>query len=370
MWVWRSLWATLGRAAQRLFGCPDSARCTHRSGVSARSDSEHAAPSSPAWGERRRPLGRARLPHSSARFVDDPARGGELGGDLGGHAGSIGERRPRSALTQHFAGGAEQGRGASPAAGGGRSRRAAVGRAAKSSVCAAGLVQHQLPRSNNGRRSRGAEAARGEPRTLSRSFDGARGAQRGRLAAGEWAGWRRGGGGFRLGWGVGGGRAFVESAGGVSMRFGAGVDVRIEARRAWHALPDSRDRSRSPVRERVAWRRGGSGELAAVAPVARASGPPRPAAWRVGRPAALLGGALGCACQGGSSLDRAQAPPPGPAPSFADDVAPILERRCVGCHQRGGIAPYPLTDCAAALPEAGRMARAAAGSFSISARSR
>ena len=58
----------------------------------------------------------------------------------------------------------------------------------------------------------------------------------------------------------------------------------------------------------------------------------------------LLGSfALGCADEG---------------PTFAKDVAPILEANCVTCHQNGGIAPFSLTNYESAKSHAVRMAEA------------
>jgi hypothetical protein len=37
---------------------------------------------------------------------------------------------------------------------------------------------------------------------------------------------------------------------------------------------------------------------------------------------------------------------PGVTPSFTRDVAPIIQRKCAGCHQVGGIAPFPLATAA------------------------
>ena len=53
--------------------------------------------------------------------------------------------------------------------------------------------------------------------------------------------------------------------------------------------------------------------------------------------------ALGCADDG---------------PTFAQDVAPILEKNCVTCHQSGGIAPFSLTSYDAAKSHAVRIAEA------------
>jgi len=34
--------------------------------------------------------------------------------------------------------------------------------------------------------------------------------------------------------------------------------------------------------------------------------------------------------------------PRGDAPSYSRDVAPILQRRCQGCHRPGQVGPFPL----------------------------
>jgi hypothetical protein len=70
--------------------------------------------------------------------------------------------------------------------------------------------------------------------------------------------------------------------------------------------------------------------------------PGRSAGTRIAFAAALLL-ALGiplaalAAARGGETQDA-----PGAAPSFARDVAPIVRDTCAGCHQAGGIAPFPL----------------------------
>src|SRR3712207_1561481 len=35
-------------------------------------------------------------------------------------------------------------------------------------------------------------------------------------------------------------------------------------------------------------------------------------------------------------------PPPSRSPTFHEDVQPILQRSCLGCHAPGGLAPLPL----------------------------
>jgi hypothetical protein len=48
-----------------------------------------------------------------------------------------------------------------------------------------------------------------------------------------------------------------------------------------------------------------------------------------------------------------EAPVEGDAPTFYGDVAPILARNCVTCHQEGGIAPFKLIEYAEVKPLAG-----------------
>ena len=65
--------------------------------------------------------------------------------------------------------------------------------------------------------------------------------------------------------------------------------------------------------------------------------------WRL--PTAL---ALSAAALSGCSSESAPAPAPGPeanagGPTFSSDVAPILQKRCIGCHSEGSIAPFSLT---------------------------
>jgi Copper type II ascorbate-dependent monooxygenase, N-terminal domain/Copper type II ascorbate-dependent monooxygenase, C-terminal domain len=52
---------------------------------------------------------------------------------------------------------------------------------------------------------------------------------------------------------------------------------------------------------------------------------------------------LGVASRGGAAEDVARS-----KPTYFQDVKPILEGRCTGCHYRGGIAPFPLTTYGAA----------------------
>ncbi len=48
----------------------------------------------------------------------------------------------------------------------------------------------------------------------------------------------------------------------------------------------------------------------------------------------------------------------GPTVTWASDIAPIVDRECVGCHREGGIAPFSLTSYADAAPRARSMASA------------
>ena len=51
-------------------------------------------------------------------------------------------------------------------------------------------------------------------------------------------------------------------------------------------------------------------------------------------------------------------PPPPTGPTWFADVAPIVARHCMGCHQDGGIAPFSLTDYDAAAPIARQLLEA------------
>lgn len=54
----------------------------------------------------------------------------------------------------------------------------------------------------------------------------------------------------------------------------------------------------------------------------------------------LAGGLLAVACSG-------EQPAPAAAPTYHGDVRAIVEARCLGCHQAGGVAPFALDDYAA-----------------------
>ncbi len=75
----------------------------------------------------------------------------------------------------------------------------------------------------------------------------------------------------------------------------------------------------------------------------------------------------------GRAVDRAETeavgcpierPDPGPAtvpeagPNYSRDIAPILDRRCVGCHRAGQIGPFPLGSYREAAARAGAIAEA------------
>jgi hypothetical protein len=51
----------------------------------------------------------------------------------------------------------------------------------------------------------------------------------------------------------------------------------------------------------------------------------------------------------------AATPPPGPAPTWNEQVAPIVFNKCVSCHRAGGIGPFSLETYATAQPFAGAM---------------
>jgi hypothetical protein len=51
------------------------------------------------------------------------------------------------------------------------------------------------------------------------------------------------------------------------------------------------------------------------------------------------------------------------APTFADDVAPLIHRRCVPCHHSGGAGPFPLVKFEDVAPRAKQIARVTASRF-------
>jgi len=63
-------------------------------------------------------------------------------------------------------------------------------------------------------------------------------------------------------------------------------------------------------------------------------------------------GVLGCSGGSGKS--------PAGSVTFYEDVAPILDAQCVGCHRSGGIAPFSLTDYPSAKVQATAIAKATA----------
>ncbi|MBX3463050.1 MAG: redoxin family protein [Planctomycetes bacterium] len=62
----------------------------------------------------------------------------------------------------------------------------------------------------------------------------------------------------------------------------------------------------------------------------------------------------------GCRITPPAAPAPGPAPTFARDVLPILQRHCQECHRPGGEAPFPLLDEAQAKKHAAMLAEVVA----------
>ncbi len=67
---------------------------------------------------------------------------------------------------------------------------------------------------------------------------------------------------------------------------------------------------------------------------------------------------VGCPIDRPPPLDGPGSPPPPHRVTYARDVAPILRRRCVGCHRPGQIGPFALTDHRQAAARAGAIADA------------
>ncbi len=67
---------------------------------------------------------------------------------------------------------------------------------------------------------------------------------------------------------------------------------------------------------------------------------------------------LATACGSDTETPPARDPEPVARATYHDDVAPMLARRCTGCHQAGGIAPFALTDYDSVASNAGAMIEA------------
>lgn len=92
----------------------------------------------------------------------------------------------------------------------------------------------------------------------------------------------------------------------------------------------------------------------------------------VGIVGAACGGGSGSSAQGGGSSSSSGGPPDGTfvgtdavcgqsaevkaAPTWAEDIAPIVMKNCTGCHRQGGIAPFALTTYDEVKPMAGLIA--------------
>jgi len=69
---------------------------------------------------------------------------------------------------------------------------------------------------------------------------------------------------------------------------------------------------------------------------------------------------VGCGGGGGAGTEDGTPPVDPNAPTYYEDVAPILADHCVGCHVDGGIAPFPLTTYDEVTAEGQRVAIATA----------